>query len=263
MIRNRHKSGYLSEQLRGQLNNYSVAIRSAVSGTLRGRNGRWPIYAAAVGSALAMGTNASASMIYCGPSNNYCDPSGPHHSAPQAVATAATHEHIQPIGLDGSGHFFNLEAKGGTSFGQLSGQAPSPVHVFVTGPGSSLVKKFLTSAAIGAGPAKASAEIVKFASAGTVLGQFVANQTGFAAFSIAGIPGGTEYGWIRLEFMNGASGYPATLEAIDWAVGAPGQKIVAGQETTAPSAPEPGTLPLSLLASGAAGVMALRRKKSA
>jgi hypothetical protein len=251
--------------LNRRLSLYATAARTTAAGKLHGRIGTWPVYAAAVGSAMAMATNASASIIYCGPSNNYCDPTGPHHSAPQVSATASGHKFVQPIGLDGAGHFFNLVASAAGSFGIVSAQAPSPVHVFVNGGASSLVRKFMTSAMIGGGPARASAEIVKFGSADSVKGNFQAGQPGFAGLSITSHSLGSghnqvEYGWIRLEFMDGGNGFPRLLEAIDWAVGSKGETIYAGEQTDA--APEPDTLSLALLASGAAGVTALRRRRT-
>lgn len=73
------------------------------------------------------------------------------------------------------------------------------------------------------------------------------------------------YGWIRLEYF-GAS-YPTSVEAIDWAYDTtPGQEIAAGatgQVQGNSTTPEPGTAGLSLLALGAAGVLAWRRRRTA
>lgn len=77
-----------------------------------------------------------------------------------------------------------------------------------------------------------------------------------------------EYGWIRLKLgTQSAPGQrynnpPGRVTITDMAYNTvAGQAIFAGQ--TAPSVPEPGTLALGILAAGAAGVTALRRRYKA
>jgi LPXTG-motif cell wall-anchored protein len=70
-----------------------------------------------------------------------------------------------------------------------------------------------------------------------------------------------DLGWIDVEvFDRSADGYPDQLEIISWAynnVG--GASIEAGQTS---STPEPNTAALGLLAAGAAGLLALRRRRA-
>ena len=60
-------SGREGSPLARRLSDYTAVTRvSAVAKTLYRRTGNWPIYAAATGSALAMATGASASIITSG-----------------------------------------------------------------------------------------------------------------------------------------------------------------------------------------------------
>jgi hypothetical protein len=113
----------------------------------------------------------------------------------------------------------------------------------------------------------AGAGFAKFAASFTsAKGAFSAGKPGFAGiefntgtFSNQKI----HYGWIQLVYDG--SPYPTSITAIDWAYNTVvGQAITAGQTSSGPSAtPEPGTMALSLLAMGAAGVLAWRRSRSA
>jgi hypothetical protein len=224
------------------------------------RAGNWPVYAAATGSALAMATGASASILYSGAQN-------------VSVTAPLNGNAIQPLGLDGSGHVLNLKAGAGHSittsgfssrFGAVSVQAVNQVQIFV-GSNTQLVKNFLSGQMISsfAGGLKANAEIVNKGFLNdmglSTFGGFQAGVPGFAGLAIQ-LGTGTEYGWIRLEFVAGASGLPKTLTAIDWAIQqTPGIAIAAGQTTDVAGTPEPGTMALALLASGAAGIMAWKR----
>jgi len=58
------KSGAPREALDSRLSGYSAGTKvAAAARRLRNRTGNWPVYAAAAGSALAMTTSASASII--------------------------------------------------------------------------------------------------------------------------------------------------------------------------------------------------------
>lgn len=270
------------EKLSGRLTAYSEALRvTDKMSAIRRRAGNWPLYAAATGSALAMATGAQASILYCGPSNNYCDPNGPHHSAPSASHPGTTANNVlQPIGLDGNGHIITLKAGlGHTSsnlnvytFGIVEAFAGGHVKVFAQ---SGIAKNFALSSLISAnapGHATAagnSAVVNKKFLSTSGFGQFHPNQSGFAGlalgiYSSLGAQTGTEYGWIRLIFTNGQSGIPTKLTALDWGIKQDvGQSIKAGQTTDVAPAPEPGTMGLGLLALGAAGVLGLKRRRVA
>ena len=87
-------------------------------------------------------------------------------------------------------------------------------------------------------------------------GNFASNQTAYAAFDLGG-----KLGWIKLKFSDaGTPGIPTALTILGWAYNdVAGEPINAGQTTSA--VPEPGTMALGLLASGAGGLVALRRAK--
>jgi hypothetical protein len=118
---------------------------------------------------------------------------------------------------------------------------------------------------------------VKLVNGSYQLGAFNLAQPGFAGieFDTGALPSSASsnnpakfhYGWIELEYDGIPD--PTSITAIDWAYNSVvGQAITAG-ETSEPSdpvnttTPEPGTAALSLLAMGAAGVLAWRRKKAA
>jgi len=65
------------------------------------------------------------------------------------------------------------------------------------------------------------------------------------------------YGWIRLRWDPDSLGLPLTLKALDWAYNTNlNRPIHVG------SVPEPGTLSLTLLAAGAVGVLAWRKRRN-
>lgn len=210
---------------------------------------RWIQYTAAVGSALAMVTDAAAGSIkYSGIQDVTA---GENQIAQFSVGPAS----------------FLISALSNLPYG---------VGVFLTAGniagilvnGSDGVRKLASGAAIsaGAGNFQAGFHTVKASSGGGGTGgTFNASQPG-----LAGIRFNTgtflnpmyHYGWVRLEYTGTPS--PDSITAIDWAYEtAVNEKIAAGQTTELSSAPEPGTIAMSLLALGAAGVLALRRKRIA
>jgi PEP-CTERM motif len=88
---------------------------------------------------------------------------------------------------------------------------------------------------------------------------WTASVTAFAGlnyYPLAGAPG--DKGWVRLHFSDNGSGVPTDITAIDWAFQFdPDKTIKAGQ--TSDTIPEPATL--SLLALGAVGIGAMRRRR--
>jgi hypothetical protein len=72
------------------------------------------------------------------------------------------------------------------------------------------------------------------------------------------LPNG-DFGWVKLSW-SGANDFADTINLYGWAVQTNGTAIRAG-DTGVSDTPEPGTLGLALLATGAAGVLALRRRR--
>ena len=93
-----------------------------------------------------------------------------------------------------------------------------------------------------------------------MLGTFPFSSPGFAGIAVKN-GGQTYYGWLRLEVFAGSGGYLDGLEVIDYAYNnVAGQSITAGEGAS--STPEPGTAALSVLAAGALGIAALRRRRA-
>jgi len=83
-----------------------------------------------------------------------------------------------------------------------------------------------------------------------------ASSGGFAGVKINN--NGTDiFAWLRFTVQNNASGYPINVTLVDWAYEDSGAPIIAGA-TTSP-VPLPGSL--GLLAMGASGLAAFRRRK--
>jgi hypothetical protein len=95
----------------------------------------------------------------------------------------------------------------------------------------------------------------------TVNGFWNRNNTAFAGirFQSAGQP---HLGWVRIRLRDtNSDGWADTVTAVDWAYNSvAGAPILAGDTG---ATPEPGTKAMVLLALGAAGVLALRRRRNA
>jgi hypothetical protein len=245
-------------QLDERLSDYAATTRiSSAAKALYRRTGNWPIYAAATGSALAMATGASASIITSGivsgvyPSGVSVNPGGP-----------ATHIGLIP-GLSVKLHALSsaggpvvqlqLEAGENIFFSQFTDSAKNFGFASPIAPGLS------PSSGVG------HTENVQAFFNGHAYGNFAAGMPGFVGLSFATGLGNTDYGWIALEFRD-KGGIPYYLQALAFGIDTnPGQTpgtLLAG-EIDGGFIPEPGTLSLAILASGAAGVMALRRRRKA
>jgi hypothetical protein len=240
--------------LDSRLSEYSaIARKSFDARSLLRRTGNWPIYAAATGSALAMATGASASLITSGIVSQVY---------PGTVSVNAQGPTTQ-LGLGmGSGHSVKIHASSGISaggpFGELDLRPGTSVKIFFTGANSA--KNFGFGSTIRGSHAAKTAEIVAAFFTGSHFGKFVSGEPGFAGLSISAGPGATDYGWIELVFTT-RSDVPDDLTVLGYGIDTnPNQQIQAGQIDNG-YIPEPGTMELALLASGAAGVLALRRRR--
>jgi hypothetical protein len=101
--------------------------------------------------------------------------------------------------------------------------------------------------------------IARTSLSGTMLGRFATGKTGFAGFYFNNGVSGLDFGWLRLKVSDPNSvGYFTEIQALDWAY-----NDVAFAPIAAAEGPEPGTAALALLASGAAGLLAWRRRRKA
>jgi len=224
--------------------------RESVRGTSdrRGRQGNWTAFAAATGSALAMASNVSASIIHIQPASPVTVsvlPVGPNNT---------THDFAA---LNIGGGAFGLTVKQNSSTSQLVAfHASNGAEVAVTGGGNEL-KRLNSGAAISSLPnwIQGDGNLVQArgtTSAGTVFAGIRFGETGGGKY---------EYGWVRLEFIDEGDFGAVQEKAIDWAYNSiPGGSITAGEESM-PSAPEPSTGALAMLAAGWAGVLAWRKHR--
>lgn len=234
-----------------------------------GRN--WQIYAAVTGSAMAMATSASAgSIVYA---------SGPVTASVKSVLNSSSlvsnFKSVKLRNASGAtiGKTFNIGVKqeffdslGGTA--SVAGKGGLKfLHVPFTG-GNLLTALPVKELGFGA---LISSKAGKFGGSFGMSG-FIASERpaqsghmtgwppikqGFAGFSFGTGGGGTDYGWVRLDFTLGRNQLAQSITAVDWA-------YTNGPITTGNSgAPEPSTFAMGLLAAGAAGVVALRKRRVA
>ena len=82
----------------------------------------------------------------------------------------------------------------------------------------------------------------------------------FVGFSLTKGSLAGDLGWIKVKVTADGSGMPTGMTVLEWAYNdISGDPILAGQTQ---AVPEPGTMALALLASGAGGVLALRRARA-
>lgn len=265
-------------ELNEQLAHYSITASGQIT---QGRNlGAYAGYAAAVGAGLAIAGGADASIIYSGVQNIAVAVN------PALQATALTLNNLANAGFDMDG--------GGVDFTVLAGMAAQ------LGAGYTQAKYVGLGALQPAGGAaflSNGAHIANLAAGALIgpAGAFAGNSAGYAKMQVTPPGGGTifqgafangttgfvgirlgsgNYGWIRLRLddlglnqpfstllsgspIGNGTNYIDKLTVIDWAYETSGGAIAAG--ATASAVPEPSSL--ALLAAGAAGLAAFRRRK--
>jgi hypothetical protein len=216
-------------------------------------NKHWSAYAAATGAALALSTNADAEIYFSGPVDLIVSAGStkalPLHTAGSAELRVLHINSIAAQEQDWSVRFFTGRGRGNGmrflgsggymrqyAFGQaIGGQVTNPGTVRkVVGPSSGAATS--TRGAFGPGPVD-----------------------GFVGVKLSG----DRLGWIQIKVTPNSGGYPDQVEVIDFAYNETGGgPIDAGQTSDNTSAtPEPGMAALGLLASGAVGLLALRRNR--
>jgi len=208
--------------------------------------GQWGAYAAATGAALAFATNADAEIVYSGPINKIVNAS--HTSANFSIA------HGNRVDLHFVASKNAIEVQGAhTHFFAASDPGKKSVAAFF-GPGK-FISGTHTSSGKGAdlrrayGPASHASRVSGHWGPGTV--------TGFLGCSTS--PGGRGC-FVQVKVENNAAGFPVEGEILEFAYNS-----VQFQGITTPTTPtpEPGAAALGLLASGAAGLLAWRRRRAA
>ncbi len=257
MRRNRsEKSVEQRGALDSRLSGYSAGARvAAAARRLRSRTGNWPVYAAAAGSALAMTTSASASIIsgvYTG-----TGPNGGVSVQPTAGNGSSVKGLLFPPGE------INIKATAGSTFVALSVEGILPLKIFEGPLNSQYAKNFAAGANISAAAgilAASGARIAKAFFSGSSFGSFLAGQPGYVGFALDMGSGNIDYGWLKLEVTN-SSGVPQILEALGYGIETTANTAIKAGDTGPGPVPEPGTMALGVLAAGAAGVVALRRRR--
>jgi len=265
MVSKQGRRDTVSEPLDAALDAYFAAVKPRTA-DWKDSLGTWPMYAVATGSALAFATSASASTIVY---------SGPVDRAISIVSSGALHHSAgMTVNIDGHNFTFHIHRTlhhifygGGSQRGSAN-----------MGGASVLDDNFSHSArrlAYGAQISTGEPFVGVFGA-----NQFFFHKTGYfsgipltstkgewarSGIAFAGIRvqnGGSDLGWIRIRLgaSNATSGYVNEVEVIDWAYNsAAGASITAGET----GLPEPTSRAMALLALGAAGVLAWRKRRPA
>jgi hypothetical protein len=212
---------------------------------LKSAGWNWQVYATATGAALAAATVAAAGIVYG---------TGPIVAGP-VTHSIGSFNAAQNVNIGTAGRL-QLQLHFNTAFFDTHGSARlqglSGARVFAA---SSRAINFGFGAPI-SGPSSAlavNALLFRNNSWGSNSGNFANGATGIAGFQLSG----GDLGWIKLRW-DSTDGYPSTLTALSWAYNTtPGAAILAGGGEV----PEPGTASMALLAGGAAGLLAWRRRR--
>lgn len=239
---------------------------------------RWSVYAAAGCSTLAFATSAEAGIIYSGIQNVTVTRTGNN--------TRATKTFHMNVGGKSTASQFRLSVRFSSAKSKKVGKALIGPHDPLVGAAvlagsSGVLLRFNSGSGIPINPVTKNATS-KWGTFGVVKGKRVGKSSlGFSGlwaksksyfagvrFAVKTSQGktGYDYGWVRLKWEDPKNtGFPTTLIAVDWAYNnVPNQAIVAGAGIPPPVlAPEPSSIALALLAAGAAGLAAWRRRGQA
>jgi hypothetical protein len=210
----------------------------------------WSVYAAAAGATLAMATNVSATIITSTPDLTL--PS----SGQRAFNVGGDPEVLNLAGQS------NISGVSAAAFINAPFLGDAKLHL-VTSQG--VAKHYLARQTIlGFGPVHTNVELL-FKTVNTRNGTS-RHGGNFGAGASSGFLGfvnqAGDLGWLDVKVTSN-NGFAEELELISWAYNnVAGASIYAGQTTATPSAPEPGTEALSLLALGAAGILAFRKRRN-
>ena len=250
-----------NSNLEAELKAYAAANPGSKAAQWSAHLSRWPVYAAATGAALAMATSADANTIVTGFSgrditiNTFLSPTGARTGVQFGTLGALSfklafsrHSSRPPI-ISSGGLLKVFPTEAGsfvldTAGGQVARfNAGSSLNISLPHANSGILHNQQFSYLIGFGTLT-----------NVGFGNWPSNNTGFLGFELPN----DDLGWLQLKWTGSYPGYPVGLDLMEWGVNtAPGQSLDAGQTYN----PEPGTLPLSLLALGATGILAWRKTR--
>jgi len=195
-------------------------------------------YTAAASSAFVFSAAADASIIYSGVQNTGLN---------------------TPVDIDGDGITdITLSINTSSSTYAAAYMLTPNETAFIRDPGGNLVKKLSLGSSIDAGANFIfnNGTFRAATTSGFSKGNFN-TSSGFAGIKIRD-SGSDIFAWLRFSITNGTNGLPINITLKDWAYENTGAPILAGQTVSA--VPLPGSL--GLLAMGASGLAAFRRRKT-
>ena len=232
--------------LHTQLESYSVASKGL---RLPNWKNGGTMLATVAGSALAMATNANASIIYSGIQNVTASrPAGNNFTDAAAFTIGGAAAKVFAYNANGS------RRSTASAYVKVAGGNFLESNAFAFN-----VKRLASGATISTGQIFGNGHNLRRKNNYSFTGQFFNPATGFAGVKfLQGVD--THYGWIRLQVNIGPAN-AVTTTAIDWAYNdVAGQSITAGEGVPS-AAPEPSTTSMALLAAGSAGVLAWRKRR--
>ncbi|TWT42679.1 PEP-CTERM sorting domain-containing protein [Botrimarina hoheduenensis] len=240
----------------------------------------WGAYAAATGAAMAGAHTAEAAIVHVTPADPLRAVAATTNASQSRNLAldidfdgaidlnlfVGTYSAQTPFTSNGTPYVFDgdIGVALGSGPGVMAGWQIAPGNM-----GSNLAQMLSSGSNISAGQSfNANALLASFAvgdiqtsngssvsaSVGFGYGEFPVGGTGVAGFRFQK-EGATHYGWIRVRIEANEKGLPAVVEALEWAY-----EDEAGKAIRAGLVPEPAGL--ALLAAGAAGVAALRRRQA-
>lgn len=270
-----------TKNLHIQLDAWRLEAQSFTSNRTLRRAAHWSVYAAAAGSALSMSTNAAAGVItYSGVRNltasissvgRLGDP-GPGIIAHQASQSAFIGGTLPLFSFDVRQRRVNTASPFVQGFASVD---PGPGVEFL-GVGSHGLRKLSSGNVVSSAGAFGNNRNLFRGINGRNNSRhsyWAPSQIGFVGFealtrrrtatafgSVSTVgPGLLGYGWIRLKYTESSGNtYPNSITVVDWAYTIDGSPIDAGDI----GVPEPGTGALALLAAGAAGIAAWRKRRA-
>ena len=216
----------------------------------------WAMYTAAAGSALAATQSADAAVIYSGVQNIMVTRTAASTGF-QTGAVDLNGDSVDDFGLSLVWNSFNATA----GLAGLFGAGGAYMLTSSTGSFGGKAQRLSSSSYLNSGLGNLDNQgLLRFAnvggaSAGNWPGGNPTATSGFAGIGFFDTGGDFHLGWLRLAIRNDANGLPDKITLVDWAY-----ESVDGDPIHIGSIPEPSSL--ALLAAGAAGVAAFRRRRN-